>query len=84
MMDSERKEGPGRIGSEFSYRTAEALDWAMLDGVRTLGITAGASAPEVLVEALLDRLRQRYTLKIEERVVTTEDVVFKLPAELAK
>ncbi len=64
--------------------TAEALDWAMLDGVRTLGITAGASAPEILVEALLDRLRQRYTLTIEERVVTTEDVVFKLPAELAK
>ena len=64
--------------------TADALDWAMLDGVRTLGITAGASAPEILVEALLDRLRQRYTLTIEERVVTTEDVVFKLPAELAK
>ena len=64
--------------------TAEALDWAMLDGVRTLGITAGASAPEILVEALLDRLRQRYTLTIEERVVTTEDVVFKLPAELAQ
>ena len=64
--------------------TADALDWALLDGVRTIGITAGASAPEVLVEALLDRLRQRYTLKIEERVVTKEDVVFKLPAELAK
>ena len=64
--------------------TADALDWAMMEGVRTLGVTAGASAPEVLVEALLDRLRQRYTLRIEERVVTTEDVVFKLPAELAK
>jgi 4-hydroxy-3-methylbut-2-enyl diphosphate reductase len=63
--------------------TAEALDWADLDGVRTLGITAGASAPEMLVEALLDRLRERFALAIEERTVTTEDVVFKLPAPLA-
>ena len=63
--------------------TADALDWAMLDGVRTIGITAGASAPEILVEALLDRLRERFVLEIEERVVTTEDVIFKLPAELA-
>ena len=63
--------------------TADALDWAMLDGVRTLGITAGASAPEILVEALLARLRKRFALTVEERVVTTEDVIFKLPAELA-
>ena len=64
--------------------TADALDWALLEGVRTVGITAGASAPEILVEALLDRLRQRFRLSIAERVVTQEDVVFKLPAELAK
>ena len=64
--------------------TAAALDWAMLEGVRTIGLTAGASAPELLVEALLDRLRQRFALTIEERIVTQEDVVFKLPAGLAK
>jgi 4-hydroxy-3-methylbut-2-enyl diphosphate reductase len=64
--------------------TADALDWSLLEGVRTVGITAGASAPEVLVEALVDRLRQRFRLSIAERVVTQEDVVFKLPAELAK
>ncbi|MCC6717030.1 MAG: 4-hydroxy-3-methylbut-2-enyl diphosphate reductase [Acetobacteraceae bacterium] len=62
--------------------TAAALDWAMLDGVARIGITAGASAPEVLVDGLLARLRERYTLAIEERIVTQEDVVFKLPAEL--
>ena len=54
-----------------------------LDGVRTLGITAGASAPEWLVEELIGRLRDRYALTIEERRVTQEDVVFKLPAPLA-
>jgi 4-hydroxy-3-methylbut-2-en-1-yl diphosphate reductase len=61
---------------------AEALDWADLEGVRTLGVTAGASAPEALVQELLAKLAGRYTLEIEERAVTTEDVIFKLPAPL--
>ena len=61
---------------------ADALDWADLDGVRTLGVTAGASAPEALVQELLAMLAARYTLAIEERRVTEEDVVFKLPAPL--
>ena len=55
---------------------------AALDGVATLGITAGASAPESLVQELLGRLGERYALRIEERQVTQEDVVFKLPAPL--
>jgi len=62
---------------------ASELDWSAMQGVATLGVTAGASAPEVLVDQLLDRLRERYTLLIEERQVTTEDVIFKLPAPLS-
>jgi len=62
---------------------ADALDWDVLDGVGTLGITAGASAPEDLVEELLGRLTTRYRLAIEERRVTSEDVTFRLPAPLA-
>jgi len=61
---------------------ARALDWPVLDGVGTLGVTAGASAPEVLVDELLARLGERYALAIEEKRVTQEDVVFKLPAAL--
>ncbi len=61
---------------------ADQLDWAALDGVRTLGLTAGASAPEALVQEMLVRLGERYDLVIEERRVTQEDVVFKLPAPL--
>ena len=61
---------------------ADQLDWSALDGVRTLGVTAGASAPESLVQELLGRLGERYALRIEERQVTQEDVVFKLPAPL--
>ena len=62
---------------------ADQLDWAAMDGVRTLGLTAGASAPEALVQELLGCLAGRYTLQIEERRVTQEDVVFKLPAPLS-
>ena len=61
---------------------ADQLDWKVLEGVRRLGITAGASAPESLVQQLLGRLGERYALRIEERQVTQEDVVFKLPAPL--
>ncbi len=61
---------------------ANQLDWSVLDGVRRLGLTAGASAPETLVQELIGRLGERYSLQIEERRVTQEDVVFKLPAPL--
>ena len=55
----------------------------MLDGVEVLGISAGASAPEELVGALLRLLGNRYALAVEERRVVDEDVVFRLPAPLA-
>ncbi len=61
---------------------AGALDWAWFDGVRSVGITAGASAPEVLVQELLALLGTRYTLDIEEIASAVEDVVFKLPRAL--
>ncbi|APH57694.1 4-hydroxy-3-methylbut-2-enyl diphosphate reductase [Granulibacter bethesdensis] len=61
---------------------ASALDWTVLNDVNCVGISAGASAPELLVDELLDRLSERYHLDIEERRVTREDVVFKLPAPL--
>ena len=61
---------------------AEALDWSVLDGVATLGVTAGASAPELLVDELLTHLAARFQLHVEERRVTQEDVVFRLPAAL--
>jgi 4-hydroxy-3-methylbut-2-enyl diphosphate reductase len=62
--------------------TAESLDWRALEGVQTLGITAGASAPESLVDELIEQLRGRFALNIEERRVTEENVAFKLPAPL--
>lgn len=60
------------------------LDPALADGLSTVGVTAGASAPEVLVEEMLDRLRSRFAVTVEEVVVAEESVVFKLPAALAE
>jgi 4-hydroxy-3-methylbut-2-enyl diphosphate reductase len=59
------------------------MDFSVMDGVRTVGITAGASAPESLVQEVLSALATRFALEIEERQVTTEDVIFKLPYPLA-
>jgi 4-hydroxy-3-methylbut-2-enyl diphosphate reductase len=58
------------------------IDPAWLDGVETLGITAGASAPEVLVREVVARLAQWRDVT-EETVTTTEEhMVFKLPRQL--
>ncbi|HRD47538.1 MAG TPA: 4-hydroxy-3-methylbut-2-enyl diphosphate reductase [Caulobacter sp.] len=61
---------------------ASGLDWDWLDGVSTVGVTAGASAPEVLVQGLIDKLSTRYALTIEDVAPTRETVTFKLPRVL--
>ena len=61
---------------------ASDIDWGWLDGVRTLGLTAGASAPEVLVEEVIESFRQRYDVTVEEVQTAHEDVEFKLPRVL--
>jgi len=58
------------------------LDPVIADGLDTIGVTAGASAPEVLVEEVLARLAERFDLAIEEVVVAEERITFKLPAAL--
>jgi 4-hydroxy-3-methylbut-2-en-1-yl diphosphate reductase len=58
------------------------LDPAWLAGADTVFITAGASAPERLVQALLDRLRREYGAKVEERTLVEEDVSFAPPKSL--
>ena len=58
---------------------ASAVDWTLIDGAQTVGITAGASAPESLVEALIAAFGERYDISVEEVRVTDENVVFKLP-----
>ncbi|WP_025841974.1 4-hydroxy-3-methylbut-2-enyl diphosphate reductase [Asaia platycodi] len=61
-----------------------SLDWSALEGVSTVGITAGASAPESLVQEMVDALSTRYKLQIEERIVKKENVAFRLPSPLGE
>jgi 4-hydroxy-3-methylbut-2-enyl diphosphate reductase len=62
---------------------AAALQSAWFEGIRTVGLTAGASAPEVLVQGVIDGLRRFGEVDIEFLAGTPEDVKFKLPAEVA-
>jgi 4-hydroxy-3-methylbut-2-en-1-yl diphosphate reductase len=62
---------------------AANIDWLWLDGVTTLGLTAGASAPELLVQGVLAALSERYEIEIEEIATRQETVTFKLPRAIA-
>ena len=61
---------------------ASEIDWTMFGGLTTLGITAGASAPQVLVEEVIDAFAQHYELKIETASAAEEGVFFPLPRPL--
>ena len=62
---------------------AGEIDWNLFDDIQCLGVTAGASAPEILVDEVLSAFRKRYDTTIEEVSGVMEDVTFKLPRELA-
>jgi len=64
--------------------SAEDVDWSWFEGVATVGVTAGASAPEDLVEDLIAAIAARFDARVQEVRVTKEDVVFKLPRVLAE
>ncbi len=61
---------------------ADDVDWDLFKDVRSVGITAGASAPEVLVEEIMDAFGQRFELAIEIVSTADESVFFPLPREL--
>jgi len=62
---------------------ARGIDWSWLDGVETVGVTAGASAPEALVEEVIDALAARFDVELSEGATARETVTFKLPKVLA-
>jgi 4-hydroxy-3-methylbut-2-enyl diphosphate reductase len=59
--------------------TARDIDWPSLQGVRRLGLTAGASAPEILVDEVIAACRERFAVTIEEVRIVDEDVFFRAP-----
>ena len=71
----------GCARSRLVQRAAD-MDWEWLGDAKRLGITAGASAPELLVDELIEACRARYDVSVEEVRTTEENVVFKLPRQL--
>ena len=63
---------------------ASEIDWSFFDGVSTLGITAGASAPEVLIEEVIEACREKFDVETEEIIKIKENVEFPLPKALVK
>lgn len=61
---------------------AADIDFSAFEGVQSLGLSAGASAPEILVEEVIDALKARYDVQLEEVAITREDVEFKIPRVL--
>ena len=73
-----------KAGCTYSQLVQRAtdVDWRALDGIASLGITAGASAPEVLVDEVIAALNERYDLTIAEVETAKESVHFKVPRVL--
>ena len=63
--------------------SADNIDWSWFDGVTTLGLTAGASAPEDLVQGVIDACRARFDVTLDSIETARETVTFKLPRVLA-
>ncbi|MGV3490585.1 MAG: 4-hydroxy-3-methylbut-2-enyl diphosphate reductase, partial [Devosia sp.] len=61
---------------------ADRIDWSRFDGIRTLGITAGASAPEKLVDEVIEAFAQRFDISVSASGEQRERIVFNLPREL--
>jgi 4-hydroxy-3-methylbut-2-enyl diphosphate reductase len=61
---------------------ADAIDWKVFEGVTSLAITAGASAPEILVERILDGFAKRFEIAVETLTTTDEAMFFPLPRGL--
>lgn len=58
---------------------ASEIDWRALDGIKSVGITAGASAPEVLVNEVIDAFKARFQTTVELVETAVENVEFKVP-----
>ncbi|WP_289043899.1 4-hydroxy-3-methylbut-2-enyl diphosphate reductase [uncultured Aliiroseovarius sp.] len=61
---------------------ADEIDWRAIDGIQTVGLTAGASAPQVLVDEVIDAFRNRYDVTVERVETAQENVEFKVPRAL--
>ncbi|MGI3186359.1 4-hydroxy-3-methylbut-2-enyl diphosphate reductase [Nioella aestuarii] len=73
-----------KAGCSYSQlvQRAENIDWRALEGIGSVGVTAGASAPEILVEEVIDAFRERFDVTVEQVETAVENVEFKVPRVL--
>lgn len=73
-----------RAGCTYAQLVQRAtdIDWRSLNGIASIGITAGASAPEVLINEVIDAFRDRYDVTVEMVETAVENVEFKVPRVL--
>tara|TARA_R110002051_G_scaffold20631_3_gene55989 strand:+ start:23072 stop:24022 length:951 start_codon:yes stop_codon:yes gene_type:complete len=73
-----------RAGCAYAQLVQRAtdIDWRALDGITSMGITAGASAPEVLINEVIDAFRDRYDVTVEMVETAVENIEFKVPRVL--
>ena len=73
-----------RAGCGYAQLVQRAtdMDWRALDGITSMGITAGASAPEVLINEVIDAFRDRYDVTVEMVETAVENIEFKVPRAL--
>ncbi|MCD1617099.1 4-hydroxy-3-methylbut-2-enyl diphosphate reductase [Salipiger manganoxidans] len=73
-----------RAGCAYAQLVQRAtdIDWRALEGIRSIGVTAGASAPEVLIDEVVQAFRDRYDLTVDMVETAREDVEFKVPRVL--
>ncbi len=73
-----------RAGCNYSQlvQRARDIDWRSLEGIASVGITAGASAPEVLINEVIDAFRARFDVTVEMVETAVENVEFKVPRVL--
>ncbi|WP_193367340.1 4-hydroxy-3-methylbut-2-enyl diphosphate reductase [Pelagibius marinus] len=79
LVEVARREG---CPKSLLVQRAADIDWETLGQIQRLGLTAGASAPEVLVEEVIDACRERFDVELQNVSGVVEDVIFKLPREL--
>lgn len=79
LVEVARESGCSR---SILVQRAVEINWEHLSGVKTLGITAGASAPEVLVREVIEELEKNFKITLSEYIETEEKVIFPLPDSL--
>jgi 4-hydroxy-3-methylbut-2-enyl diphosphate reductase len=73
-----------RAGCRFAALVERAADipWSKLEGAEAIGITAGASAPEIVVEEVVEAFRERFEIDVEVVTTLEERVIFNVPREV--